>query len=52
LFLNLTAVSESNKKSGKLVWSGKKYEKHGLAFFNLFGKGDAAYYFLHSCSCL
>jgi len=32
------------------VW--KKSEKHGLALFNLFGKGDAVYYFLYSCSCL
>jgi len=23
---------------------------HGLALFNLFGKGDVAYYFLRSCS--
>jgi len=34
---------------------GGESEKHGLAIFNLFGKGDtldAAYYFLLLCSCL
>jgi len=34
------------------VWKRKKSEKHQLALFNLFGKGDAAYYFLCSYSCL
>jgi len=30
--------------------SGKKFEKHRLPFINLFGKVDAAYYFLRSNS--
>jgi len=37
---------------GYLAKVCKKFEKHGLVLFDLFGKGDAAYYFLRSCSCL